>query len=452
MAGGSSALVIGMPKNEVDIRLKVYDSDGTFSRRMMDLWQHAGPIILDAMREFIASAPRRMDANQPEPSPEQRKKLETEALEHASRKFSTAISPQWIDAICQRGLMTAQRGVPAAMFVNGAVKICQRVSTQIKDTLDLPEEDVWQMCNTVHQVSTYEIEILLWQIGEIRRQEAARDRTSRAENFHQLVSTSVEGALTNARMLAQETVQTIEGSQVMLGDVAQVASAAQQSANAMGDAAKVAASLSDEIDTVTARMASVLQIEERASADAESARAAADDLSLEIDAITSVLELIRDIAGQTNLLSLNATIEAARAGDSGRGFAVVAQEVKSLAGQTARATDQIAVRIAAIHKANVNSADKSEGGRATMLEARNALHEMMDTMRSQVDRVTSIAAAIDETATAALSMSDLASQVNDRTHNVTNNLSRLSEIFTQVASDLDRLKASTDEFINIIGA
>src|SRR5207244_8431479 len=64
--------------------------------------------------------------------------------------------------------------------------------------------------------------------------------------------------------------------------------------------------------------------------------------------IGDVVKLIRDIAGQTNLLALNATIEAARAGEAGRGFAVVASEVKSLAVQTAKATEEIASQILAV--------------------------------------------------------------------------------------------------------
>ncbi|CAN5420171.1 hypothetical protein BH10PSE14_BH10PSE14_03530 [soil metagenome] len=451
MADTSLQLVVGMPREEVDIRLKIYDRGGAFSRNLIELWQHAGPIIIESMRDFIATVPQRMNQD-PIQQPEQNDRMIADALEHARRKFSSALSPQWIDAICQRARMISEHGVSVAMIVAGTNEISRRVTKRIAVTLDLPDEDISRLCDTVREASSYEIEILLWQIGELRRQEAALDRTSRAENFQQLVSRSVEHALANAQLLSEETDQTIKGSQVMLGDVAEVANAAQQSANAMRDAAQIAAGLSETIDTVASRMVIVLAIEQRASVDADAARTAADDLSREIGAIASVLDMIRNIAGQTNLLALNATIEAARAGDAGRGFAIVAQEVKSLAGQTAHATDQIAARIAAIQNANKNSAAKNEDGRITMVEAREAIHEMMDMMKSQVERVTSIAAAIDETATAAHSVSDLASHVNERTHKVTDNLARLSEIFTQVATDLERLKTSTDDFIETIGA
>ena len=151
------------------------------------------------------------------------------------------------------------------------------------------------------------------------------------------VRQSAELLLTTAAS-AEERVDTVEASSTQATDNVQaVATAAGQLASSIQEIAR--------------------QIEESADRTRQAAEQAnhtniiVDGLSTKADRIGEVLGLISDIASQTNLLALNATIEAARAGEAGKGFAVVASEVKNLASQTARATDDIAQRIAEIQSA-----------------------------------------------------------------------------------------------------
>lgn len=97
-----------------------------------------------------------------------------------------------------------------------------------------------------------------------------------------------------------------------------------------------------------------------------SAAATMEQLRAAADQIGTVVNLIQDIAEQTNLLALNATIESARAGEAGKGFAVVASEVKALAGQTGKATEQIADQIREVQSATVTAADAIEAIQATI--------------------------------------------------------------------------------------
>ncbi len=169
-------------------------------------------------------------------------------------------------------------------------------------------------------------------------------------------------------------------------------------------------------------------------------------------AIGEVVNLIRDIAAQTNLLALNATIEAARAGEAGRGFAVVASEVKSLAAQTADATDRIVSQVAAIQGAT----GQVVGAIQNIAERMNAIETFANSVAASIEQQAlatgEIASGVAMASSSALSVSSDLSVLADSVEETGRSAEQVRGAAGEVATQAQRLDSTVDQFLRNVAA
>jgi methyl-accepting chemotaxis protein len=214
-------------------------------------------------------------------------------------------------------------------------------------------------------------------------------------------------------------------------------STAEQATTRSEAVAAAAEELSSSISEIGRQVSHSASVAGGAVEEAQRASEQIDGLAEAAQKIGQVIDIIQDIASQTHLLALNATIEAARAGDAGKGFAVVASEVKSLANQTANATEEISTQVAEIQGATKSAVDSNESITKTISE----INEVASTIASAVEEQN---AATQEVSTNILQVTEAA---NETGRIATDVLQASSELSVQA----ETLKGQLDDFIESMG-
>jgi methyl-accepting chemotaxis protein len=228
-----------------------------------------------------------------------------------------------------------------------------------------------------------------------------------------------------------------------------VAGSSDEASSNMQSVASATEELSASVDEIGKRVRESSRIAQAAVVQAQQTDGRIGKLSRAAQEIGDVVKLITAIAEQTNLLALNATIEAARAGDAGRGFAVVASEVKSLASQTAKATDEISSHILGMQGATQESvaAIKEIGGTISQISdiaasISTAVEQQSSATQEIARSVQNVAKGTDEAAADIMEVNRGATETGSASEDVLNSARTLSSESTRLRAELDRFMAN----------
>jgi methyl-accepting chemotaxis protein len=314
-------------------------------------------------------------------------------------------------------------------------------------------DEIGSMAEAVQVFKDNAVEVRRLEAEQRETEERAAERRKAemqklANEFESSVGVIVQGVAGASTEVEASADTLAEQSSRAKNTAENVASTSTQAASNVQTVAAAAEELSASIIEISNQVDQSTQIAGRAVVDSERANSMIQGLAESAQRIGEVISLITEIAEQTNLLALNATIEAARAGDAGKGFAVVASEVKTLASQTGKATEEISAQIGDIRDATQNAV--------------KAINDITNTINEINSITTTVASAVEEQGTATQEIARNIEQAAQGTQRVSSDMSSILDVAQssgesaadmqgaarELSEQAEKLRSQVDHFIN----
>jgi methyl-accepting chemotaxis protein len=409
--------------------MRIDDRTGELLREFWVVVEPALPEVLEGFYQHITSVPqlaRLVGSDIP--------RLKSAQGSHWKRLFNGRFDDEYLQGVRTIGLIHNKIGLEPRWYIGGYNFVLSRLAVLATDKYRWRQKHLSEVLTALNCAVMLDMDIAIsvYQEAMLLERQRQQDKISAAiqqfDGQMKIILKTVSGAAANMQNVANALAATAEESTQQATSVAAASEEASENVQAVAAATE---ELTSSVTEICRQVSESTKAAGNAVVQANRSSSTMQSLSEAAQRIGDVVKLIASVAEQTNLLALNATIEAARAGEAGRGFAVVAQEVKALAAQTAKATEEISQQISAIQDATKDSV--------------GSIQEIGATIALVNEFAAATAAAVEEQGNATAEIARNIQEAARGTQEVSRNISGVSQVASENGQTATSLLSAANE-------